>query len=226
VHTDNHRLIAVYHMNVKNSMNLLIIDDHAMFADGLRHIFSAQSDAAHIDASTSLSESVEYFDNDVHYDVIILDLNFPDVDGLDLLRICLRKRPDTPVLIVSAEVNPARIFAAKRIGALGFVAKSNSSDSILTAVRRVQSGKEYYEQSLKSVFKLLPKNAVQTKSPLSRRQHEVLTLIGKGYDNQTIAEMLFISVSTVKTHINAIFNILDVSSRSECIKKAQDHEML
>jgi DNA-binding NarL/FixJ family response regulator len=207
-------------------MNILIIDDHKMFSEGLSLVFSQQNKDALIHTSANISESMLHLNSDSLYDVIILDLTFPDVDGLDVLRICLEKKPLSPVLMVSSEVNIAKIYQAKKIGASGFVAKSNSVKSISDAITSITSGELYYQSDLTNLFNLLPKKAGGSTSPLSRRQQDVMELIYKGYDNKTIAELLFISVSTVKTHINAIFQILDVHSRSACIKKAKDSGLL
>jgi len=207
-------------------MNVLIIDDHKMFSEGLGHILSQQSKNISIHTSANIHESMQLLGDDRHYDVILLDLTFPDVDGLDVLRISLEKKPRSPVLMVSSEMNVAKIHEAKKIGASGFVAKSESAERIKEAISVVISGELYYPRNLTNIFEMLPKNVAASESPLSRRQQEVMELIVKGYDNKTIAELLFIGVSTVKTHINAIFQILDVSSRSECIKKAKDSGLL
>ena len=207
-------------------MNVLIIDDHKMFSEGLGHILSQQSKSINIHTSVNIHESMQLLNGDRHYDVILLDLTFPDVDGLDVLRICLDKKPQSPVLIVSSEMNVAKIHDAKKIGASGFIAKSESAEQIREAISVVISGELYYPRNLTNIFKMLPKNVAVAASPLSRRQQEVMELIYKGYDNKTIAELLFIGVSTVKTHINAIFQILNVSSRSECVKKAKDSGLL
>jgi DNA-binding NarL/FixJ family response regulator len=197
-----------------------------MFSEGLSLILSQQDENILVHTSANISESIRHLSGDCHYDVIILDLTFPDVDGLDVLRICLEKKSQSPVLMVSSEVNVAKIYQAKKIGASGFVAKSNSVERISDAINCIVSGGLYYPSDLSNIFDLLPRSASVSKSPLSRRQEEVMQLINKGYDNKTIAELLFISISTVKTHINAIFQILDVSSRSECIKKAKDSGLL
>ncbi len=197
-----------------------------MFSEGLGHILSQQNKSIGIHTSVNIHESMQLLNHDRHYDVILLDLTFPDVDGLDVLRICLDKKPESPVLIVSSEINVAKIHQAKKIGASGFVAKSESAEQIREAISVVVSGELYYSRNLINIFKMLPKNVAVTESPLSRRQQEVMELIYKGYDNKTIAELLFIGVSTVKTHINAIFQILEVNSRSECIKKAKESGLL
>jgi DNA-binding NarL/FixJ family response regulator len=197
-----------------------------MFSEGLNLIFSQQDENNLVHTSANISETMQHLSGDSRYDVIILDLTFPDVDGLDVLRICLEKKPQSPVLMVSSEVNAAKIYQAKKIGASGFVAKSNNVECISEAIQCITSGGLYYQDDLENIFDLLPRTAGVLKSPLSRRQQEVMELINKGYDNKTIAEMLFISISTVKTHINTIFQILDVNSRSACIKKAKASGLL
>ena len=114
-------------------MNVLIIDDHKMFSEGLGHILSQQNKSTSIHTSVNIHESMQLLNGHRHYDVILLDLTFPDVDGLDVLRICLDKKPESPVLIVSSEMNVAKIHDAKKIGASGFIAKSESAEQIREA---------------------------------------------------------------------------------------------
>ena len=85
-------------------MNILIIDDHKMFSEGLSLILSQQDENILVHTSANISESIRHLSGDCHYDVIILDLTFPDVDGLDVLRICLEKKSQSPVLMVSSEL--------------------------------------------------------------------------------------------------------------------------
>lgn len=157
------------------------------------------------------------------YDIALIDLRLPIIDGFDLLQALRDQSNLTPVIIVSASRDPADIQRAKQLGAMSFISKSSSGKKIIETIQDVLDGKLVYCTEIDAEQDLASLSDQQWASlhNLTPRQLEVLRLVCKGLSNIEIAAQLSLSVATIKSHISAIFMALGAKSRSESIKKAQ-----
>ena len=205
-------------------MNILIVDDHVLFLEGFRLLLDKLDQPLDVHACHSGRKALEQLSSKTRYDLIILDLAIPDVDGITLLKKIKSRRILSPIVFVSASENIKQIAQVLHFGASGFIPKNSSSDIMLDALRKVLAGNVYVPQPLISAINDEIKNlkAINCKlQELTPRQKEVLRLVSTGYANRDIAESLEISETTVKTHITVIFRTLNVGNRVECIREAE-----
>jgi DNA-binding NarL/FixJ family response regulator len=198
-------------------MKLLLCDDHAIFREGLKAIL-APLGAALLEAARA-DEALELLARDPDVDIVLLDLAMPGADGWTLLRKLRAEHPALPVVIVSATEDPARVREALAAGAAGFVPKSSSPSVFRSALQLVLEGSLYLPPALllqpdgaESSLRPGPGGAAP---PLTGRQLEILRMLSRGLTNAEIAGVLGIAAGTVKAHVSAIFQALDVSNRTE-----------
>lgn len=212
-------------------MNILVIDDHPLFIDGLGHVLKDLSTATNIIKATSGNAAIEQLTSDVDFDLILLDLNMPFLGGVSLLKRFKADELCIPVVIISSEEQAVSIREALDWGAMGFIPKSYGADKILSALHNVLEGEMYISQDIQTLLDRLPttiKNTeqVQKESGISKKQLEVLHLLAKGHSNEQIATLLHRTEHTVKSHLSALFQILGASSRIECVKIAQERGLI
>lgn len=212
-------------------MNILVIDDHPLFIDGLGHVLRDLSTATNIIKATSGNAAIEQLTSGVDFDLILLDLNMPFLGGVSLLKRFKADELCIPVVIISSEEQAVSIREALDWGAMGFIPKSYGADKILSALHNVLEGEIYISQDIQTLLDRLPttiKNTeqVQKESGISKKQLEVLHLLAKGHSNEQIATLLHRTEHTVKSHLSALFQILGASSRIECVKIAQERGLI
>ncbi|WP_188693226.1 response regulator [Bowmanella pacifica] len=205
-------------------MKILLIDDHQMFLDGLTAMLFSIPGVQSIDSANDGKTALSMLQTG-DYDVALIDLRLPVVDGLNVLQSMHQIGSLTPVIMVTASQDPQDIQQAEQYGAMGYLAKSASGREILTAIHRVLAGELVFPD-----HGLFGQRGAQS-SPsqqhwakqhnLTRRQVQVLRLVKQGLPNQEIAQQLFLSLATVKSHISTLFRVLDAKNRAEAIRKAQ-----
>lgn len=189
-------------------MKILIVDDHLLFADVLA---IALTETCTQIEKANCAEAAYTALQDTSFDLVLLDLNLPDIHGEVVLSTIKQSQPSLKVIIVSAaKVDINRI---RKLGANGFINKNQNIDSMLSAIERVAMGQDYYPAGqLGSI-----EEATYSVTP---RQMEIVRAMSEGYANKQIAHQLNISEGTVKQQINRIFRVLDVKNRTQCIRKA------
>ncbi len=202
-------------------MKILLVDDHQMFVDGLRGILSASDLNAEIETVNNGKAALERLKS-VKFDIALVDLRLPIMDGFMLLSEMSKCGNLTPVIIVSASRDPEDMRKAIELGAMSFIPKSSSGDRIVQTIADVMNGKVIYSNKTDiNEEDFLSDGALwAAQHNMTPRQLEVLRLVKKGLSNQAIAEQLCLSVATVKSHLSAIFHALGAQSRSESSKKA------
>lgn len=201
-------------------MKVLLADDHLLFIEGMQSIIKNMFPNASFECVYNGRQAFENL-SVKSYDIALIDLRLPEIDGFSLLEdlsnlLCL-----TPIIVVTASEDPWDVEKAFGLGAMGFVSKSSNGSEIKSAIESVLRG-EIVKPQRNNENNVNPKSvnwAEQHK--LTPRQMEVLRLIRHGLSNQGIADRLFLSVATVKTHIVAIFNALEVKNRTEAIQQSQ-----
>ena len=213
--------------NVGNKIRVLIVDDHAMVRQGLRTFLELQvttTPAIEVagEAANGL-EAVTLAEN-LHPDIVLLDLMMPVMDGIQATAKIIESSPNTRVIILTSFGEEDKVLPAIRAGAQGYLLKDIPPSELVQAVREAYLGKV---QLHPEVAKKLMQAAVSKDAPsqeqnanvsndgLTECEHEVLQLIADGRNNREIAEKLFISEKTVKTHVSNILSKLHLDDRTQ-----------
>ncbi|MFF2623642.1 response regulator [Oerskovia jenensis] len=208
---------------------LLVVDDQAIVRDGLVTVLSLVPDFEVVGEASDGEQAVRLAAT-LHPDVILMDLRMPGVDGVEATSRILAQHPATAVLVLTTHADDASILGALRAGARGYLTKDAGRAEVANAIRTVALGQTLLAPAVSDVLVgSLTGRHVGTVSapaplPLSRRfpaltarEREVLELVGQGLSNTEIAERLVVGMTTVKTHINAIFTKLGVRDRAQAI---------
>lgn len=186
---------------------ILLIDDHALFRTGVRLVLNTSMPTLHVQEAESLEQAMRSSLTPV---LIVLDIQLLGLNGIDGIALLKRKWPQTPVVILSSHSDTETVNKAMARGAEAFVTKAETADKIVCVIDRILHG-----QAITDNIAVL-KKGVETSSPnLTPRQCEVLDLLCQGLSNKAIARRLALSENTVRGHVQAILEFLQVASRSE-----------
>jgi DNA-binding NarL/FixJ family response regulator len=211
---------------VSERVRILIGDDHMLFRDGLRALFSSLPDVEVVGEAATGEEAVREAVA-LQPDVILMDLQMPGVNGVEATRRILHTSPHIGIVIVTMFEDDDSIFAAMRAGARGYVLKGAGQAEMLRAIRAVASGEALFSASIARRminFFAAPKPALpeQIFPELTDRERQVLNLIAQGDNNTEIAEQLTLSSKTVRNHVSNIFSKLQVADRAHAIVRARE----
>lgn len=202
-------------------LKLLIVDDHAIFREGLRALLDMEDDFVVVGEASSGQEAVAMVESDSP-DVVLLDLHLPDGSGSDFCGEIVEASPETRVLILSAYDDDQEISAALVGGASGYVLKTVGGDSLAENIRSVYRGEVLLGPSVAAKvvrqLSLLREEADRQEEALdvlTPREREVFSLASRGLKNAEIADELYVSEKTIKTHLRNIYNKLNLSSKAE-----------
>lgn len=203
---------------------VLVIDDHPMVREGLRSMLTGEVEAW---AEAGTWEEALRQLRELESDLVLLDIQLPDLDGLSILRRIKALSPTTSVLVVTMHDNPGYVRQAVRLGAAGYVLKGITRRELLAAVRAVCEGESVIEPSI--LRRVLNEVAVQPETPpalgdvpepLTPVEREVLALLSRGFTNKETAQQLRCSVGTVKKYVQRILEKLHVSDRTQAAVEA------
>src|SRR5437870_4558112 len=205
---------------------IIIADDHELARLGLRTMLEPEPDLQVIGEAATGREAVT-LSSQLQPDLVLMDIRMPDLDGLLATRAIKEQLPRTSILIVTLSEDPDYLLEALRVGAAGFVLKDASRREVVAAVRQVLSGESPLDPKLAA--QLIRRLAHQTPpkdqlakhgDELTQRELDVLRLVAEGKTNAEIAQSLFVSVGTVKVHVERIINKLGVSDRTQAAVRA------
>lgn len=214
-------------------MNILIVDDHPIFIDGMKVVLHKLSQQVKVFDALTIDQGFALLDSATEFDLVLLDLSFPEMDGVAFLQRCNAGNLCIPVVIVSSEDRAGQIKRCLELGAMGFIPKSHKIEQMLAAIRQVLLGNIYVPDNIISLLNYLPVSQSEQALPellresgISKKQFQVLELVVKGYSNQQIATTLYRTEHTVKTHVSALLHILGAHNRSECAEIARNRGLV
>lgn len=198
---------------------VLIIDDHPLVRDGLRSVIAVTFDGCDIFEAAGLDEALVTLDQQSNFDLILLDLNMPDVKRLDGLRMLRERFPILPIVMVSGAFDRTVVREALAAGAAGFIPKSMKRSAIVDALHRIVGGEIYMPDAIGESDPESEENeSISARiASLTPQQRIVLNHLVHGRLNKQIAHDLSVSMTTVKAHVSAILLKLNVFSRTQAV---------
>ncbi len=206
-----------------DTIRVVIADDHSVVRRGLRQVLNADG-GFDVVAEASDLESARRYVRGHHPDVLVLDLNMPGGSSLEGIPEIRAECPETQIVVLTMQDEPAYARHALGAGALGYVLKESAETELVEAIRRAAGGDTYLNPRLGARVAAAPPPGLP--DGLSDREVEVLRLIALGHTNSEIAERLYLSVRTVETHRAHIQQKLRLGSRSELVRYALDHGLM
>ncbi len=209
-----------------DTIRVLIADDHQLFRDGLKALLHSAPDTEVAGEAATGREAVQLA-AESQPDVVLMDLQMPDMDGIEATRHIVHTSPHIKVLMVTMFEDDQSVFAAMRAGARGYVLKGAKHDEMLRAIRAVSSGEAIFSPSIAARmmdFFATSRSVIPEKvfPDLTDREREILILIARGESNADIADALTISIKTVRNHVSNIFSKLQVADRAQAVIQARE----
>lgn len=206
-------------------IRILVADDHPVVRDGLVAMLGTQPDFEVVGESINGREAVDMAQS-LQPDVIFLDLEMPELDGVDALRKMRTANPNIKVIVFTAFDTDERILAAVQAGAQGYMLKGAPRDEVFQAVRVVHQGGSLLQPIVASKLLRHVSQPDDLSEPLTPRELEVLKLMAQGLQNKEIALHLIISERTVKFHVSSILGKLGAGNRTEAVSLAAQRGLI
>jgi NarL family two-component system response regulator LiaR len=202
---------------VGESIRILIADDHPVVREGLRSVIASEPKMELVGEAKDGIEAVLKC-RSLQPDVILLDLVMPRQDGIEAIGQILGENPDARILVMTSFDEDEKVFAALKAGALGYLLKDSSPQTLLQAIGEVNRGESSLHPAVaRKVIRELncPSGLPDAEDPLTEREVEVLGLVARGLSNREIAENLVIGERTVRNHVSHILGKLHLASRTQ-----------
>lgn len=206
------------------SLRIVVADDHTIVQQGLRALLSTVSGYELVEVTSTGEQAVRAAVTH-RPDVVVMDIQMPGIGGIEATRQICRRTPDVAILMLTMFDDDESVFAAMRAGALGYVLKGASPDTMIRAIAAVAGGEAIFSAGVarRALTYLTSSRTDDVAFPeLTPREREVLEEIAAGRSNTAIAARLGMAASTVSNHISAIFGKLQVATRAEAIVRARD----
>lgn len=200
-------------------IKVVIVDDHALIREGIKKLLELEESFDIVALAGDGVEALEVIEK-VRPDVVLLDINMPNMNGIDCLKQIKAQYPDTKVVMLTIHEDAEYLIETINIGAEGYVLKDADVSSLVKAIQKVVQGEVYIHPTLSGIlvreYKRKDKNNEELNgTALTKREYEVIRLISKGHNNKEIAVELFISEKTVKNHVSNIFKKIKVTDRTQ-----------
>jgi DNA-binding NarL/FixJ family response regulator len=209
-----------------DQLRVVIADDHPLFRKGMRALLASLPDMELVGEASSGEEAIALATAE-QPDLMLMDLQMPEGNGLAATREISKRSPHVRILVVTLFEDDESIFAALRAGAHGYILKDADEEEMIRAIRAVGLGEAIFSPAIATRLMDYFANA-RTLEPrevfpeLTDREREILTLIARGESNATIAEQLVITLKTVRNHVSNIYNKLQVADRAQAAIRARE----
>lgn len=208
-------------------IRILIADDHAIVRRGLKQIVSEQADMIVASEAENAREVLDLVRTQ-KWDVVVLDINMPGRNGLEVLKELKRENPKLPVLILS--IHPEEQYGVRvlKAGAAGYLTKDSAPDELVLAIRKVHRGGKYISASLAEtlVYELVAQTDRPRHETLSDREYQVMTMIASGKTVGEIGEELSLSVKTISTYRSRVLGKMNMRTNAELTQYAIQNQLL
>ena len=204
---------------------VVLADDHAVVRNGLRMLIDAEPDLEVVAEAGDLDATRRYVLGHKPT-VLVLDINMPEGSSLPLIPELREASPDTAIVVLTMQNDPAFAREAMRSGAIGYVLKHSAGTELVEAVRAAAQGETYLNPKLGAQLAAAPPEPAGPPDELTERELEILRLIALGHTNSEIASKLYLSVRTVESHRAHIQQKTDRSTRAELVRYALDHGLV
>jgi two-component system response regulator NreC len=210
-------------ITMTEEINIVIADDHAIVRRGLRQLLEGEDGFAVVAEADDVDSARRYLRGH-HPQVLVLDLNMPGESSIDAIPKLREEFPDTQIVVLTMQNEPAYARSALSAGVLGYVLKESADAELVEAIRAAVAGEHYLNPRLGARVASEPPPGPP--DGLSERELEILRLIALGYTNSQVAEELFLSVRTVETHRAHIQQKLGLNDRAELVRYALDRKLV
>jgi DNA-binding NarL/FixJ family response regulator len=206
-------------------MKILIVDDHSIVREGIRVLLELEKDVEYVHEASSGMKSIEMIEKS-KYDIILMDIRMPGIDGIETTRILKQKCPDTKIVLLTNYDDEEFVMEAIQVGADGYILKDVKKGDLVNIIRNVIEGKSYIDSGvtysvIRRVRESITKTGEYHKRPdLSQRELQILEYLVMGKSNKEIADVVCLSLDTVKAHLKNIYKKLNVASRSQAVQTA------
>ncbi|HEU4964191.1 MAG TPA: response regulator transcription factor [Bacilli bacterium] len=207
------------------TIRVLLCDDHTILRDGLAQLLEAEPDLEVVGGAADGLEVIEMVE-ELQPDVVIMDINMPNLNGVDAVTRLKKKHPDLNILILTMYNHDEYLFRTIRAGAAGYLLKDAPVRELILAIRTVITGGNLLRPEMRQKIDSYRNKEEDIADKLSPREQEVLAALVKGLSNKEIAEQLFITEATVKLHISNVYRKLGVKSRSQAIMFAVKEKLV
>jgi DNA-binding NarL/FixJ family response regulator len=211
-----------------NQIRVLLADDHSIVLDGLRRIIDDTDDLEVVAEASSGEEALKQAGEKVP-DVAVIDISMPGYDGLEVLSHLQTMFPDMAVIILTMHEEEQYMFRSVEAGAMGYITKRSAPDQLVTAIRKVYSGKRYFPEEVVQAMAVRLAQGGAGESPvdlLSMRELQVLRGIAQGYTNKEIAATYHLSVKTVDTYRSRLLKKLNLRNNADLSRFAYQNNLI
>jgi len=206
-------------------ISILIVDDHPMVIEGLKTLLGDDDEIIIKTYFTNGQDTLDFMEKDT-VDVILLDVNLPDINGVEMVKMILDKRPTINILGLSTYSEPSIINQMVKNGVKGYLLKNASADELVNAINQVHHGNFYFGSEIQKILADSITQETRNTPKLTRREKHVLILISEGKTTNQIADELFISPLTVETHRRNLMQKMEVSNAAALVKVAVEKKLI
>ena len=203
------------------SIEIVLADDHKIVIDGIKAILKSENKLRIVRECGNGREVLEFLESMGTVDVVILDINMPEMDGIECATQIKRKWPQQRILILTMYNDPQLIKKMMEVGADGFVLKNTGKSELMEAIDKIMQGQTYFGRDVtESLAKSFQKQNPEGRIQLTRREKEVLRLLFEGMTSQDIANKLFISSHTVDSHRKNLLSKFNAKNTTSLLREA------
>ena len=202
-------------------IRIVIADDHPLLREGLRRILEFE-DGIEVVAEVGDGQGAINTARKMTFDILLMDLNMPGVNGLEASRVIRRERPEIGILVLTVDDSDEKVFQVLQIGVAGYLLKDVDSATLIQSIRKVHTGEPILSPAVtgKLLEQFIRPSPLKNTCGLSEREMEILQYVVRGSSNREIGTALFISEKTVKNHLSSIYRKLAVEDRTQAALKA------